>query len=175
MGAPHSLVASPLIDALVAEARGCPPGAFAEFGVYKGGVAWHLAAAAREQARALWLFDTFEGIPFSDPIDYHKPGDFSDTSLHAVRSAIPDAIFVPGVFPESAADVDLPAFAFVHVDADQYRSILAACDRFGPLMVPGGAMWFDDYSKLDGATRAVDEVFGSRVKRVVDGRAMVRF
>jgi O-methyltransferase len=176
MGArPHSLVPRSLIDALIREARGCPAGAFAELGVYKGGVAWHLAGVAREQGRALWLFDTFSGIPFADPIDVHKPGDFGDTSREAVALAIPDAVIVAGVFPESAAALDLPGFAFVHVDADQYRSVRAACERFAPLMVPGGVMWFDDYGCLDGATRAVDEAFAGHIRRTLLGRALVRF
>lgn len=175
MGAPHSLVGQELIEALTKEARVCPPGAFAELGVYKGGTAWHLAAIAREQDRRLWLFDTFTGIPFADDVDHHKPGDFADTTRQAVEAVIPDALIVEGVFPESAARLPLDPFAFVHVDADQYRSVLAACKVFGPRMVPGGVMWFDDYGALAGATLAVDEAFPGRIERVLRGRCLVRF
>ncbi len=170
-----TLVRSDVIEAMLDVAIGAPDGAFAEFGVYRGGTAWWLAQAARMQGRRLWLFDTFTGIPVKDAIDFHKVGDFGDTSLEQVKAALPDAIIVPGVFPQSIADRELPSFAFVHVDADQYRSVRAACQVFGPRMVPGGVIWFDDYacSTTPGATAAVDELFPQRI--LVAGRAMVRF
>lgn len=167
---PPTLVAPGKVQAMLELAAGAaaaaPAGAFAEFGVYKGGTAWCLARLAREHKRELWLFDTFNGIPCADPaIDYHKVGDFGDTSLEAVKARIPDAVFVPGVFPQSVASRELPKFAFVHVDADQYESVKAACEVFGPLMLPGGVMWFDDYrcATTPGATKAVDECFGPLV------------
>lgn len=171
-----SVVKRQTIEAMLDVAGTMPAGAFAEFGVYKGGTAWWLAQVARRQGRALWLFDTFSGIPHADAIDRHQVGDFGDTSLEAVRAAIPDAIFVPGIFPEVTAGLDLPAFAFVHVDADQYRSVRAACAVFGSRIVPGGAMWFDDYGceHTPGATCAVDECFGGRIERHA-GKALVRF
>jgi hypothetical protein len=175
--APESLVESGVINELVKLASAAPAGAVAEFGVYRGGTAWHLARLAREQNRALWLFDTFSGIPCADPaIDVHKVGDFGDTSLEAVKKAIPDAVFVAGVFPESVKGKELPRFAFVHVDADQYASVRAACEIFAPLMLPGGVMLFDDYgiATTPGATRAVDELFPRR-ELSSHGRAVVRF
>ena len=178
---PPTLVAPAKVQAMLeiaAQAAAVAPGgAFAEFGVYKGGTAWCLARLAREHGRELWLFDTFTGIPCADPaIDHHKVGDFGDTSLEAVKARIPDAIFVPGVFPESIAGRALPKFAFVHVDADQYASVHAACEVFRPLMLPGGVMWFDDYLcyTTPGATKAVDESFPGRVE-FHRGYAFVRF
>lgn len=178
---PPSLVPPAQIQAMLETAAqataATPGGAFAELGVYKGGTAWHLKKLARKDGRALWLFDTFTGIPHADPsVDHHKVGDFGDTSIERVRAAIPEAEYVVGIFPESIGDRELPRFAFVHVDADQYASVRAACEVFGPLMLPGGVMWFDDYgiATTPGATKAVNECFPGRVE-LHRGRAFVRF
>lgn len=136
-------------------------GCFVEVGVYKGGTAWHLAKVARQQSRQLYLYDTFEGIPFrnEEKGDAHKVGDFRETSLEQVQAAIPDAICVKGVFPASI--VEMPPVAFAHVDCDQYQSVKdCIAELFFQRMMPGGIMVFDDYKCLAGATRAVEEAFG---------------
>jgi O-methyltransferase len=168
-----SLLSHAALGELAAIAAAAPPGAFAEFGVYQGGVAQRLAAIARAQGRALYLFDTFTGIPFSGEHDRHQVGDFSDTSLEAVRALIPDAIIIPGIFPQSLElHSCTPApLAFVHVDADQYESLRAAIKIFPPLMVSGAAMLFDDYGCLPGATRAVRE-WGEPIQISANGKAL---
>lgn len=154
---PDSLVHPQAIANLCDIARASPPGAFAEFGVYKGGVAWHLAKVARTQGRALHLFDTFTGIPFAGEFDSHKAGDFGDTSLEAVAAAIPDAIFSAGVFPHCVNLPLLPPMAFVHVDCDQYQSVVDAIEVFAPRLVAGGSIVFDDSGCLPAADRAIAE------------------
>jgi O-methyltransferase len=155
---PLSLLHPEALLELLELAGGTPPGAFAEFGVYQGGAAFAMARLARAQARALFLLDTFTGIPYAGPHDHHRPGDFKDTSAAAVQRMIPEAHMIVGVFPESlAGHPPLAPLAFVHVDADQYASLRAAIQVFPPLMVPGGVMLFDDYGCLEGATRAVLE------------------
>jgi hypothetical protein len=168
---PDSLVSPALIEAACAIAAACPPGCFVEFGVYKGGSAWHFARVAEVQGRELYLYDTFRGMPFQGPWDSHPVGDFRDTSLDAVQQAIPSARCVPGVFPESL--VPMPPVAFVHVDADQYESIAAAIRVFPPLMVSGGAMVFDDYPVLDSAVRAITE-WNQPLTFIEGGRAVWR-
>jgi O-methyltransferase len=150
-----SVVGGPEIEDLCEIAVAAPPGCFVEFGVYKGGTASHLAQIARLQGRPIYLYDTFTGIPFKSEFDDHCPGDFSDTSYEAVRSAIPDAIFGVGVFPDTL--MEMPPIAFVHVDADQYQSLKDAIRVFTPLMAPGASMVFDDYRCLAGADKAIAE------------------
>ncbi len=152
---PVSLVGGGAIEDLRAIAQASPAGCFVEFGVYQGGTAWHLAEIARAQGRALYLYDTFTGIPFKSEIDSHQAGDFGDTSLEQVKAAIPDAIFCAGVFPGTL--VDMPPIAFVHVDADQYQSLKDAIRCFVPLMVSGASIVFDDYKCLAGADKAIAE------------------
>lgn len=156
---PHSLVDPAVARALCRLATTCPPGCLLEVGVWKGGTAWHLAIAAQEQGRTLYLYDTFTGIPHADPDmgDSHKVGDFSDgTSYAQVQMDIPTAIVVQGVFPESAMDME--PIAFAHLDCDQYRSYRDSIDHILPRMPAGGCIWLDDYDCLAGANRAVDEI-----------------
>lgn len=154
---PHSLVSGEVAAAMCVHAARCPPGCLVEVGVYHGGTAWHLAKVAAAQARTLYLYDTFSGIPYADRAagDSHGVGDFRDTSAAQVRVDIPDAIVVEGVFPCSALDME--PIAFVHLDCDQYQSYREALDYLVLRLVPGGLVWLDDYECLAGATRAVDE------------------
>lgn len=152
---PDTLLGQLALDSLCYEARNSPDGCFVEFGVYKGGSAWHLARIAEEQGRELHLYDTFEGIPYKAEIDGHKVGDFADTSYEAVCASVPYAKVHKGIFPNSLAE--MPPIAFVHVDADQYQSIKDAIRVFGPRMVKGGGMLFDDVPFLAGAVKALEE------------------
>jgi Macrocin-O-methyltransferase (TylF) len=173
--APPSVVGLDSIASMVALAEASPPGCFVEVGVYKGGTAWHLARVAREQGRALHLFDTFTGIPHRDVEDNeHHIGDFGDTSFETVKAAIPDAIFHIGTFPESMPKAWLSAIAFVHVDCDQYRGINAAIQLFWSDMRDGSIMLFDDYGETSGCTKAVDQRFISgMIRRTPQGKAYV--
>lgn len=164
-----------VLASLLRIAKTAPQGAFVELGVYQGGTAQHLAQIARKRGSPLYLFDTFCGMPFSGPDDPHRVGEFGDTNAAAVCALIPDAIVVPGVFPESATPAlfGRHPIAFVHVDCDQHSSVAAACRFFPPLMVPGGLMVFDDYDCLPGATRAVRE-WGESFEITDQGKALWR-
>lgn len=140
--------------------------------MYQGGSAWLLAWLAKQQGRELFLYDTFEGIPFKSDVDVHQVGDFADCSYESVCEAIPYATVIKGVFPDSA--IQMPPVAFAHVDCDQYKSVRSSLSVLRRLMVPGGAIVLDDVWCLDGATKALMDSglpFG-----VTDmGKAIVRF
>lgn len=154
---PPSLVNDDVINNICTLMQSAPPGAVVEVGVYKGGSAFFLSAAAELQSRPVFLYDTFTGIPHRTDIDSHRIGDFSDTSADDVQRAIPYATVVQGVFPASA--VPMPPVAVAHLDCDQYQSVLEAVRYLLPRMVPGGLIWFDDVPCLAGATQAVSELF----------------
>lgn len=156
-----SLISDDLLRVFAALAMSAPPGAFVEVGVYQGGSAQVLYDIAREQQRELFLYDTFEGMPVAGPLDSHPIGDFADCSIGAILAAMPGAHVIKGVFPRSM--VSMPPIAFVHADADQYESTKAVCEHLHPLLVPGGAILFDDYRGLQGCITAVDECFPGRV------------
>jgi len=143
----------------------------AEVGVYRGGTARLIASAMQESRTRVHLFDTFEGMPSTDPSkDEHRAGDFSDTSLASVQknlAGLDSVSFYPGFFPATAPPVAHLSFALAHIDVDIYRSVLDCCAFFYPRMVPGGIMVFDDYGfdTCPGAKQGVDEFFRATAER----------
>ena len=130
-----------------------PPGAIVEIGVYRGGSAYCLSQLGRQ----MFLYDTFEGLPYQGPQDGNPTGRFADTSAEAVQALIPGATIVKGLFPDSL--IPMPPIAFFHCDVDQYQSTRAVLETIPPLMVPGGIILIDDFGvdDCDGATQAVIE------------------
>jgi O-methyltransferase len=120
------------------------PGEIAEVGVYKGGTARLLAKMFESTSKTVHLFDTFAGMPKSDPgKDFHKEGDFSDTSLEAVQGFLaecPNIKFYKGFFPQTSGPVEGFIFSMVHIDVDIYQSTKACCEFFYPRMQRGGIM-----------------------------------
>jgi len=166
---PRSLVplhAKYILYCLALDATRRCKGDVAECGVYKGGTAKILADLASD--RPVHLFDTFSGMPETDPRrDLHKRGDFADTSLESVRTYLADhnnVHFNEGMIPQSLDVVQDRSFSFVHVDLDIYSSIRAACQFFYPRLERGGILLFDDYGypSCPGARTAVDEFFADK-------------
>lgn len=182
---PHTLLSDDRLGLLyqfALQARAIP-GDVAEVGVYKGGTAFLIASALTNSAKSLHLFDTFHGLPETDPVtDLHCQGDFSDTCLegvHHLLAPFPDCRLYPGLFPETVpSGWEEKRFAFVHVDVDIYQSALDCCAFFFPRLAPGGSMLFDDFGFVScpGIRRAVNEYFASDPGRVIylpTGQAMV--
>lgn len=48
--------------------------------------------------------------------------------------------------------------AFLHLDMDVYEPTAFALEQLMPRMVRGGIVVFDDYTMVEGATRAADEL-----------------
>ena len=141
-------------------------GEFWECGVYKGGTALMLAdIISPYKDKQLRLFDTFEGMPATDPdLDYHREGDFSDNSLNAVRDRIGESgnlSFHPGLIPDTFSGLEGNKIAFAHVDVDIYQSVLDCCEFIFPRLTSGGIIVFDDYGfpSCPGARAAVDRFF----------------
>ena len=172
----ESAVALHNINELVRTASGTPHGCIVEVGVWKGGTAWHLSKLAEEQNREIYLYDTFEGIPYKSEFDYHNVGDFGDTDFETVKNAIPYATVVKGLFPDSA--IPMPPVAFLHVDVDQYQAALDTVRYMEPFMVKGGIIWFDDapgppYNSINGAHWALMELYGDNYHLSDGGKAFV--
>ncbi len=166
---PRSLVplqAKYILYSLALDASRRCHGDFAECGVYKGGTARILAELA--QSRTLHLFDTFSGMPETDPAkDIHKKGEFADTTLESVRQYLSDfanVTFYAGFIPETLSPVQHRTFSFVHIDLDIYSAIRSACEFFYPRLESGGVFLFDDYGypSCPGARTAVDEFLSDK-------------
>lgn len=144
------------------------PGDVAEAGVYRGGTARLLSKTLESTDKLLHLFDTFSGMPSTDPNkDIHKEGDFSDTSLESVKKYLHDCKnvrFYQGVFPATSEPVKDMTFSLAHIDVDIYQSVMDCCLFFYPRLQKGGIMLFDDYGfrSCPGAKIAVDEFFSDK-------------
>lgn len=149
-----------------------------EAGVFQGGTALMLrrlieacAGADASNRTAMRLFDTFQGMPATrDDLDLHREGDFSDTSLDAVKSLVGNEPWIdyrPGLVPDTFAGLGDCTVRLAHVDLDIYEGILSACEFIYPRLVPGGMMVFDDYGfwTCPGARAAVDRFFADKPER----------
>ena len=133
-------------------------GAVVELGVYQGGALKAMAEAVPE--KTCYGFDTFTGQPAASwrEGDVHRPGEFADTSLEAVRAAMPaNVVLVPGWFPQSAVGTG-PRVCFAHVDMDLEQSTVDAIDWLFPRMVKGGVVVFDDWGwkNCPGVAKAIE-------------------
>lgn len=140
-------------------------GEAAEVGVYKGGSAKLLADIFSLKGKTIHLYDTFCGMPPTDPRhDLYDKGSFGDTSFDSVTAFLKSCYNVmlhPGYFPDTAQSIIESKFCFVHIDVDIYRSVMDCCDFFHPRLLNGGVMIFDDYGSTScpGARLAVDDYF----------------
>jgi O-methyltransferase len=171
LAAPYTLVTADRCWILYCAALQCLrlSGELWECGVYKGGTARLLAQMLADSpggaATRLRLFDTFSGMPETDPRrDLHKPGDFCDTSLEAVRERVGHPRLVEyhaGPIPKTFRGLGSSAVSFAHVDVDIYQAVIDCCQFVFPRLVPGGIMVFDDYAfpSCPGAREAVDAYF----------------
>ncbi|HME82040.1 MAG TPA: TylF/MycF/NovP-related O-methyltransferase [Candidatus Eremiobacteraceae bacterium] len=161
-----------VLASLMRQALATVAGDVAECGVYQGGTAALLAETMRERgdARRLFLCDTFAGMPDTDPaVDIHRKGDFSDTSLAAVRSylaAYANIEYLPGVIPASLAPLAGKRFCFVHIDLDIHAAVLDASSFFYERVASGGFLVYDDYgfASTPGARLAVDEFYADKLE-----------
>jgi O-methyltransferase len=151
-------------------------GQWYECGVYHGGTAMLLARVLNERrgdrGPRLHLFDTFEGMPETDPQkDRHRGGDFADSSMARVSARLEEsapgiAVFHIGLIPETFSGLEDHRIAFAHVDVDIFRSVADCCEFIHPRLVPGGFMIFDDYGfpSCPGARKAVDDFFADKAE-----------
>jgi O-methyltransferase len=147
------------------------PGDFFEIGVYRGGSALlfrRVFESLKPVEKNLRLFDTFEGMPETDAEkDFHKKGEFKNTSLESVQSKVGNAPFIhyhKGFVPDTFAGLEDSCIAFAHVDVDIHRSVVDCCKFLYPRMTFGGCIVFDDYGfpSCPGARQAVDEFFADK-------------
>jgi O-methyltransferase len=161
-------------------------GEFWECGVYKGGTAILLAKVIAEYGPSsgtkLHLFDTFEGMPdVNAQKDWHKSGDFKDTSEEAVSSRVghPEHVVThKGFIPDTFKGLENSKISFAHIDVDIYQSILDSLDFIYPRLMDGGFIIFDDYGfpTCPGARQAVDEFFANKPEQPLampSGQAIV--
>lgn len=141
-------------------------GAVAELGVYRGDFAKVINEVFPD--RKLYLFDTFEGFPEQDMIYevehdlmLNKVGKLANTSVEYVLSRMPHpetCVIRKGYFPDTAVGMEEERYAFVNIDVDLYRPILAGLEYFWPRMAENGYLFVHDYFSFAyaGAKKAIE-------------------
>ena len=132
-----------------------------ECGVYKGGTASLMSEVIRAKNRSknLYLFDTFDGMPTTDPEkDVHNKGDFRynyESELDEV------GIVRKGFIPDTFSGLESSVISFAHVDVDIYKSVMDSISFIWPRLSFGGIIICDDYgfATCPGARAAIDEYF----------------
>jgi hypothetical protein len=171
------------------------PGARAECGVFAGTSALVCCRAARAQrpdfdGSDLHLIDSFQGMAEPAAEDFFVvendprsraggkalktvyPKGAMAAPVELVRRAMaefPGTGIHEGWIPEVFGELPDTAWAFVHVDVDQYKPTRAALEYFYPRLSDGGIIICDDYGspRCPGAKAAWDEFCGDAIPYVV--------
>lgn len=138
------------------------PGDLVECGVWRGGSAMMMAgvlAARRASGRAVWLADSFQGLPSEDGIyDHAAEVDLLNTHGLAVTEATVRASFaelglmadnirfLPGWFCDTLPTAPIDQIALLRLDGDHYSSTMDALTALYHKVVPGGFVIVDDYA-----------------------------
>lgn len=156
-------------------ARRGVPGALVDCGTYNGGSTALLSAGAPE--RAVWAFDSFQGLPEPSVRDTVVDPDWvPDENLETaaglcrgseemVRRAVlaygaPERLEVrAGWFEDTlpVAKAQIGPIAVLHCDSDWYDSVHITLEQLYPLVSSGGYVVIDDYGGIPGARRATDD------------------
>ena len=136
-------------------------GNIAEVGVYQGASAKLICETKGD--RALFLFDTFSGLPEVNKIDktlFFK-GEYSYTKekVEEYLKKYKNIYIYEGHVPETSTPVLNKKFSFVHLDVDTYKSILACLQFFYSRMKKGGIILSHDYANVIGVRRAFETFY----------------
>lgn len=151
--------------------RIAPSGAAVECGVWRGGSAAMIARADPE--RALWLFDSWQGLPEPGPLDVAPGGKrvaagenlaTEDDVRKAFRGTHVTPHLVAGWFEDTlpARKGEIGSIGILHLDGDWYESIMVCLRELHDQVVPGGIVAVDDYGHWEGCRVAVDEFLAGR-------------
>jgi hypothetical protein len=166
-------------------------GDIVECGVWRGGSMALTATTllqAGDHQRQLWLYDTFgwqwepegphdgflaaERAPGSAPAPADVPPRASAKSSGTSKAEVLDLLTRTGYPPgqlhlvEGLVQTTIPAhapdcIALLRLDTDLYDSTLHELEHLYPRLTSGGVLIVDDYGKISGATKAVDEYFAA--------------
>lgn len=150
-------------------------GDIVECGSARGGSAALLALAldAAGSERALWIFDTFEGMPEPSANDPDQKlarkyvgtcrGTLEDvTALFRSLHILQRARMVKGLFQDTLKNAPVEQIALLHLDGDWYDSVMTCLQTLYDKVSTGGIVQIDDYGYWEGARKAIDDFFRQR-------------
>jgi O-methyltransferase len=140
-----------------------------EFGCFVGTTSVFLAKRLKTTEKALFLYDSFEGLPpksieDESPAGYQfKAGELLATKkqlIHNLKQVhVPMPRIIKGWF-HMLEKTDVPnKICFAFLDGDYYHSIMDPLNLIWDHLTPGAIIVVDDYANeaLPGAAKAVDE------------------
>jgi O-methyltransferase len=151
------------------------PGDLVETGVWRGGACILMRAvlaAYGDETRSVWLADSFQGVPRSDPANYKADkgirAEFAAGILGVSEAEVranferygllDDRVrFLPGWFKDTLHDAPIDRIAVLRLDGDLYESTIQALDALYPRLSPGGFCIVDDYLAVKACEQAVTD------------------
>ena len=140
---------------LIADVAKFDRGALIEIGTYRGGSGALIAHKAKQCGlqENVYLCDTFTGLPKASLKDnFHKNGDFEDTSLELVKDFIynqqklDNVKILQGIFPDETSHlIEDDYFRFIHIDVDVYESAKGINNLLWDKLIIGGVVVYDDF------------------------------
>lgn len=136
------------------------PGDLIECGVWRGGSCIFMRGALKAHGctdRAVWVADSFEGLPKPDPDRYPPDGGTFEGGEYAVslddvkrnfkRYGLLDeqVRFLRGYFADTLPSAPIHRLAVLRLDGDLYSSTIETLDYLYPKLSPGGYLIADDY------------------------------
>lgn len=154
-------------------------GTIVECGTYKCGLLASVTAALRElnDDRCVWGFDTFEGIPKSNPIHdgknsagRGKNGDLLATidvardSFKQFKIDEKNIFLIKGLFQDTLKlhVESIGKIAILRLDGDWYESTKVCLDTLYDSVIDGGYIIIDDFGHWEGCRKAVNEFLKNR-------------
>jgi O-methyltransferase len=151
------------------------PGDLIECGVWRGGACILMRAvlaAYGDEARSVWLADSFQGVPRSDPENYQADkgirAEFAAGILGVSEAEVKanferyglldDQVrFLPGWFKDTLHGAPIDRIAVLRLDGDLYESTIQALEALYPRLSPEGFCIVDDYQVVKACRQAVTD------------------
>ncbi|MGX7828491.1 TylF/MycF family methyltransferase [Actinokineospora sp. 24-640] len=139
------------------------PGDIIETGVWRGGTCIFARGYLRAHGmtdRAVWVADSFEGIPevgedghlLDRGMRLHTANDVLGVSVEKVKANFEryglldeQVRFLPGWFRDTLPTAPISRLAVLRLDGDLYESTMDALESLYPKLSPGGYVIVDDY------------------------------
>jgi O-methyltransferase len=139
------------------------PGDLIECGVWRGGASIFMRAvlaAHGDTTRNVWLADSFQGVPRSDPANYQADKGIRLDHYASILGVSQEQVkanferyglfddrvrFIPGWFKDTLHDAPVEQLSVLRLDGDLYESTIQALDALYPRLSPGGFCIIDDY------------------------------
>ena len=148
------------------------PGDLIECGAWRGGVCILMRAvlaAYGVKDRAVWVADSFEGLPVPDEVKYSEDHRWNGGEMAVSLEEAQDNFrkyglldgqvkFLKGYFKDTLPRAPISQLAVLRVDGDLYQSVMETMEYMYPKVSVGGYVILDDYGEhLPPAKKAVDD------------------